>query len=172
MKSPYHIIKCQCTKKQRAFFSFFGRNKTGFFTYETPHTFSFISPPISAPRYSATGISYRDQTSLDLTLTSLEQRRTWDKSQHRIWASLFRFQWALLCATLSRYCQHFREFINEQHNHLLALNTNKHSTSTEEPFQTQSQGNNLFSAFENWCTRTMISNPDNFLLQILLTQCS
>lgn len=76
MKSAYHIIKCQCTKKERAFFLFLAGTKLAFFTYETAHTFSFISPPISALCYSATGISYRDQTSLDLTLTSLEQRCT------------------------------------------------------------------------------------------------
>lgn len=87
-------------QKAKGRFFFLGRNKAGFFTYETAHSFSFISPPISALYCSAIGISYRDQTSLDLTLTSLEQRHMWDKSQHRIWASLFRFQWALPCATL------------------------------------------------------------------------
>lgn len=54
----------------------------------------------------------------------------------------------------------FRDFIREQQNHPSALNTNTQSISTGKPFQslvsifsplcdTQSQGSNLPSAFEN-----------------------
>lgn len=61
-------------QKAKGIFFFPKRNKTGFFTYETAHTFSFMSPPISALYYSAAGISYRDQnlTCSDPHLTGAE----------------------------------------------------------------------------------------------------
>lgn len=157
-------------QKAKGFF-FFSRNKTGFLTYETAHTFSFIKPTnFSTVLFSNQHFIQRPNlTWSDPHLTGAETYETKVSTESGPAYSDFSGVYPVL---LSGYCQHFREFINEEQNHLLALNTNKHSTSTEKRFQTQSQRNNLFSAFENWCTRTMISNPDNCLLQILLTQGS
>lgn len=130
MKSPHHIIKCQCTKKQRAFFYIYffqAGTKLALFTYETAHTFSFSSPPISTLHYSATGISYRDLASPALTPTSLERRGDAKVSTES--GPVYSDFSGLYPVNI------FRDFIQEQQNHPLALNTNKHSISTGKPFQ-------------------------------------
>lgn len=98
MKSPYHIIKCQCTKKQRAFF-FFQEQNWLFYLWNSTYLFfhkahQFQHCIIQQP-------AFHTETKPHLIWPSPHwSRDVRDKSQHRIWASLFRFQRGLPCATL------------------------------------------------------------------------
>lgn len=135
MKSPYHIIKCQCTKKQRAFF--FSPKGTKLAFLPMKQHILFLSWAHQFQHCIIRQPAFHTETKPHLLWPSPHWSRDVRETKVSTESGPPYLDFSgLYPVLLSGYCQHFREFINEQHNHLLALNTNKHSTSTEEPSQT------------------------------------